>query len=87
MNLRFFFVVFFIWFDQTSNSVNCKGRSFTSTVAQVTGYEVMVVEESVQVGARIESEGYYATVKFVGDIPGTKGKWILDISTTSKYTS
>ena len=50
-----------------------------------TGYEAMVVEESVQEGARIESEGYYATVKFVGEIPGTKGRWILDIYNLQKF--
>ncbi len=31
-------------------------------------------EDIVSVGARVESEGHFATVKFVGDVTGTKGK-------------
>ena len=29
---------------------------------------------SILVGSRIESDGSYATVKFVGEVPDTKGK-------------
>ena len=45
----------------------------------------MVVVESVQVGSRIESEGHYATVKFVGEVPGTKGRWTQNISRCTTY--
>ncbi len=31
-------------------------------------------ETSILVGSRIESDGSYATVKFVGEVPDTKGK-------------
>ncbi len=40
-------------------------------------------ETSIVVGSRIESDGYYATVKFVGDVPETKGKHFKDLALIS----
>lgn len=36
----------------------------------------MTNEETVEIGARIESDGHYATVRFVGYVPPTSGIWI-----------
>lgn len=32
--------------------------------------------ENIQVGSRIESDGHYATVKFLGEVPPTAGLWV-----------
>lgn len=48
----------------------------------------MVMTTHFQVGSRIESEGNYGTVRYVGDVPPTKGVWLgvdWDDSTRGKH--